>query len=627
MHAPSHRRNALPFLLTFLLAAFALGCSNPPPANDAAPWHEPRAEGDAPEVVLTSHYVAMQDGVQLAVDVYRPAGLAPDSRLPTLVQQTRYWRAADMRPPISWLGESHGEQIEAFVAAGWAVVSADIRGTGASYGTRPYPWARDEIRDGGDLAAWVVAQSWSDGRLATDGISYSGTAAEFLATQAPEGLAAASPRFSLFDAFLDIAFPGGVQLANFAVAWPAFNQALDANRLPADLGWLAGMLVRGVRPVEARVPLEVFRQHEANGDLVALMAQGLYRDQVFPDGNTSAGVSPIGHRASLRASGLPLYSWSGWFDGAYSRSAIQRHVSLGKPGSRLILGPWGHAGEISGSPTSPGPTSFDAQQELLRFFDHHVRGLATGIETQPPVLYYTMVEDRWKGAESWPPAARREAWHLGEGRVLRRERVSAGAGSDEYRVDFDARTGTGSRWDALLEPQVLDYPDRGGEDEKLLTYTAAPLDAALEVTGHPVVELFIASTAEDGAFFAYLEDVAPDGRVTLVTEGVLRGLHRQVGLGDDTSIPGIPARSYAEADARPLAPGRVAELRFDLLPVSYLFRTGHSIRLALAGADADHFARIPAEGEPVWTVFRNAAHPSRLILPVPTHEALAPGPR
>ncbi|MBW2448791.1 MAG: CocE/NonD family hydrolase [Deltaproteobacteria bacterium] len=166
-HSVIFATNALPFLLTFLLAAFALGCSNPPPANDAAPWHEPRAEGDAPEVVLTSHYVAMQDGVQLAVDVYRPAGLAPDSRLPTLVQQTRYWRAADMRPPISWLGESHGEQIEAFVAAGWAVVSADIRGTGASYGTRPYPWARDEIRDGGDLAAWVVAQSWSDGRLAT----------------------------------------------------------------------------------------------------------------------------------------------------------------------------------------------------------------------------------------------------------------------------------------------------------------------------------------------------------------------------------------------------------------------------------------------------------------------------
>ena len=61
------------------------------------------------------------------------------------------------------------------------------------------------------------------------------------------------------------------------------------------------------------------------------------------------------------------------------------------------------------------------------------------------------------------------------------------------------------------------------EDEKLLTYTAPPLDAALEVTGHPVIELFIASTAEDGAFHAYLEDVGPDGSVTLVTEGVLRG--------------------------------------------------------------------------------------------------------
>ena len=51
-------------------------------------------------------------------------------------------------------------------------------------------------------------------------------------------------------------------------------------------------------------------------------------------------------------------------------------------------------------------------------------------------------------------------------------------------------------------------------------------------------------------------------------------------------------------------------------PPSYLFRPGTSIRLALAGADRDHFALIPSEGPPTWTVLRDAAHPSHVALPV-----------
>jgi len=45
----------------------------------------------------------------------------------------------------------------------------------------------------------------------------------------------------------------------------------------------------------------------------------------------------------------------------------------------------------------------------------------------------------------------------------------------------------------------------------------------------PAISLQIASTSSDGQFFAYLEDVAPDGRVTYITEGQLRALHRRIG--------------------------------------------------------------------------------------------------
>ena len=47
--------------------------------------------------------------------------------------------------------------------------------------------------------------------------------------------------------------------------------------------------------------------------------------------------------------------------------------------------------------------------------------------------------------------------------------------------------------------------------EKGLTYTTAPLDKDTTLTGHPVVHLWISSTAPDGDFWVDLEDIDPDG--------------------------------------------------------------------------------------------------------------------
>jgi predicted acyl esterase len=64
-----------------------------------------------------------------------------------------------------------------------------------------------------------------------------------------------------------------------------------------------------------------------------------------------------------------------------------------------------------------------------------------------------------------------------------------------------------------------------------------------------------------------------------------------------------------------LAEGQPAQLTFDLLPTSYLFRTGHRIRVAVACADRDHFAPIPPE-PPTIRVHRDARRASHIVLPV-----------
>jgi len=115
----------------------------------------------------------------------------------------------------------------------------------------------------------------------------------------------------------------------------------------------------------------------------------------------------------------------------------------------------------------------------------------------------------------------------------------------------------------------------------------------------------------DGRLFAYLEDVAPDGRVAYVTEGQLRALHRR--LSRDRAPLGVPARSFRREDAQPLPAGEIGEIVFDLLPISWRFERGHRVRLALAGADADHFV---ASRPSTLRVHRSRRHPSYLELPM-----------
>jgi putative CocE/NonD family hydrolase len=160
------------------------------------------------------------------------------------------------------------------------------------------------------------------------------------------------------------------------------------------------------------------------------------------------------------------------------------------------------------------------------------------------------------------------------------------------------------------------YPDRADADARLLTYTTAPLEEDLEVTGHPVVTLYMSSTREDGAVFVYLEDVAPDGRVRYIGEGQLRLIHRKVSEEEPPFVTVGPYHSYLEADAKPMIPGEVVEVTFSLHPTSVLFPRGHRIRIAIGGADADTFARIPAEGTLEWTIERSPDQASRILLPV-----------
>ena len=252
---------------------------------------------------------------------------------------------------------------------------------------------------------------------------------------------------------------------------------------------------------------------------------------------------------------------------------------------------------------------------MVGFLDRYLKRNGRPAPTRE-IRYYTLGERVWHTASSWPPpSVRQQRWYFGANGSLGREPPIDSDGADRYTVDFTASTGSANRWHTQAGGDVV-YPDRARADRKLLVYTSAPLARSIEITGNPAITLDVTSTSRDGAFIVYLEDVAPSGRVTYITEGELRALHRKLSPHKPPYALFGPSHSFRRADAEPLVPGRLAELRFVLLPTSVLLRKGHRIRVAIAGADNGTFARIPATGNPVITVARNNTHASSIDLPV-----------
>jgi len=601
-------------------------------------------------MVYSSHYLTMRDGVKIAVDLYLPEGLRQGEKIPSILHQTRYFRSIELRWPLRlFLGRKpydhttlYADRREKFVTSGYAWIDVDVRGSGASFGGRICPWSPDEIRDGAEIVDWIVGQPWSSGKVGAMGISYDGTTSEFLLVNRHPAVRAVAPRFCLFDTYTDIAFPGGIHAAWFTENWGRTNRALDRNAVHEALGWWIKLLITGVQPVQSdrdrSIRAAAARAHADNFDVHAGALSMTFRDDVTPsdpyhkaqgspeglaghplDVSGSIGLfSPHNYVKDLEASGAAIYGYSGWFDGAYPHSAIKRFLTVRTPGSRLVLGPWNHGGGWNIDPFEGlHPSGFDHEAELLRFFDAHLKGADTGIVDEEPVRYYTMGEGKWKAAETWPPAgAETVTYYLAADNALTQSVPAAGSGHDEYQVDYSAATGEDSRWRTQLSiDAAVRYPDRSGSDEKLLVYTSEPLGRDMEVTGHPVVTLFVSSTAEDGNFLAYLEDVDEEGRVTYVTEGGLRAIHRRLSDEEPPYAQVVPYRTFRREDAMPLVSGEAAELVFDLLPTSYLFREGHSIRIALAGADRSHFDTLFDE-PPTVRFHWDGAHPSRIDLPV-----------
>ncbi len=625
----SSLKGAWVFIFTLSLLGVVGSTQLASAGSDAAISHPmPYLGTPSNDVAITriSRYLTMRDGVKIAIDLYLPKQLKEGETLPTMLHQTRYWRSIEYRWPWYLIMDPAPRGLMAkfakrFLANGYAWVDVDVRGSGASFGTRRFPYSPEEIKDGAEIVEWIVNQPWSDGNVGAIGISYDGAAAELLLANKHPAVKAAAPLFSAFDLYAEIAYPGGIHLTWFTNTWQQVIDKLDRNILPFG-GWLTALFAKGVLPADEdsdRTLLgHAIQDHSANWNPHQEAMGIVFRDDPssFSPASTIDTISSHSYATDVGASGAAVYSYSGWFDGAYPHAAIRRHVTLSNPANKLIIGPWDHGGKNNISPFGTGPSEFDHAGELLKFFDEHLKGIDTGIREEKPVHYYTMGEEQWKATDTWPPKATMVSYYLAPDNRLTTQKPSLAQASDTYQVDPTTGTGEESRWHTLIHRPITNpYPDRSEQDQKLLSYTTIPLDQDIEVTGHPLVTLYVASTATDGTFFVYLEDVDEEGHVTYITEGMLRALHRHFGKSAPPYKNVVPYRTFSRRDARSLMPGEITSLTFDLLPTSYVFKKGHRIRLAVAGADHTHFRILPGP-PPTITLYRTSIFPSHLHLPI-----------
>jgi hypothetical protein len=514
------------------------------------------------------------------------------------------------------------------VNAGYAVVIQDVRGTGTSEGA--FEPKINEVEDGQDTVAWLLEQSWSDGNVAMYGPSYLGMVQWALATNETPGLRAIAPTEAAADWYTNLWYSqGGAMSLSLDTMWNALMYAGQEQRAlasgasqdPTALVRIGGSLVNPLTLNDA-TPLADLPVHGTGRWFDDWIAHPDF-DEYWTDQDWS--VPKFMSKVTV-----PVLSIGGWYD-LKINGTVEGFIGVRTQGgsedarekSRLLIGPWDHAGFTGRYADRHFGTiaETDISTEHIAFFDEHLRGISPA-NPAPRVRIFVMGIDQWRDEIDWPlPDTQYKDYYLnsagsaatrdGDGSL---EDAAPTADSlDEFT--YDPRNPVPTAGGALLpaEPGLVGPVDQSTIDrrEDILCYATPILEEPLEVTGHVELKVFVSSSAVDTDITAKLVDVFPDGRAFNLCDGILRLRYR-----DDLSDP------------TPLNPGEVYEVTVKLGVTSNVFLPGHRLRLDISSSNFPRFDRNTNTGGFIAgesindavvatsRVLHGPAHPSRLILPV-----------
>ncbi len=504
--------------------------------------------------------IRMDDGAVLRADLFRPDD---DKRYPVIVSCGAFgkglafqegnksaWDRLVAAFPEVTVGSTCKYQVwevvdpEKWVPDGYACLRIDARGSGRSPGYLD-PWSVRENKDIHDCIEWAAAQSWCDGKVGMNGISYFAMNQWTVAQHQPPHLAAICVWEGAADWYRDVARHGGIYSQFLDNLFPrAFHrvQAGLGERGPRSRA--TGELVSGPETLSEE---ELKRNRVDIGKLIL--------DHPFVD---EASRERMPDFARIKTPLLSAANWGGV--GLHPRGNFEGFLEAASEQKWLEVhgdAHWSHFYSDYG---------LDLQK---RFFAKFLKGNDAAWDSQPKVLL--------------------QVRHPGERFVERRE--------NEWPL---ART----RWTKFyLQPDGMGFGTTEPHTETALsfdalgeglTFSTPPLQRPLEITGPVAAKLLLSSSTTDADLFLILRVFDPQGEEvtfigandprTPVGIGWLRASHRK--LDQKRTLPYRPYHTHDEA--WPLKPNEPVELDVEIWPTSIVVPEGYRLCITVRGKDYEH---------------------------------------
>jgi putative CocE/NonD family hydrolase len=538
--------------------------------------------------------IRMRDGIELATDIYRDVAV---SKAPVILMRTPYDKSKQK-------GNANK-----YAEAGYIVVIQDCRGTRESEGVlAPY---NNEGQDGFDTIEWITRQAWCSGRVGMMGGSYVGAVQWQAAVEYPPGLAAIAPQATWSSFYRNLYLGGAVRLSLIS-GWLAGNTPKPEGVQPADMN-------------EALLRLPLSDVDEAIGWPMPWL--DAYLTHPEPNGFWKR-LDLTDELPNLK---MPVLHVVGYYD-FFSRESVGNFMIMQqsrdpqtRKQQRLVLGPWDHGtvGKATVAEVDFGPEAeVDTFALQLDWFDRHLKQDPAAIAGPfPPVQYFSMGDNAWHDAQTWPPEGfSATSFYLhsdgkantrdGAGKV-NREKPAVEEPADTFRADpahpvpacpvTETRPMKAAVWGPVDQSALEDRED-------VLVYTSDVLTEPLSFAGNVEAKLFISADTPDADWAVKLVDVRPDGFAQNLATGILRGRYR-----DSLLVPS------------PLQPGKVYEITVDLGPCAATIAKGHRLRVDICGSLFPLYDRNSNTGEGPFgsstlisteSVYHSSLKASRIVLPI-----------
>lgn len=508
-------------LMLFFIPAAAVANANSDPHPASPPAYDFKIAYD---------WLTMKDGVKLSVTYFFPVPQKEGELFPVLFEYLPY-RKDDYFYMRDYPLYSY------FARRGYVIAKVDIRGTGSSGGkVPPREYSDEEINDALEIIAQLAKAPWSTGKIGMWGISWSGFNALQVAMRRPPALKAIMASCSSDDLYHD-----DVHFIDGAFHVDPYELSIDTDLgLPRSPDYLLDDDYFENR-FNAYPWFLVYKKNQKDGDF--------WRKNSL--------------RWNYDAINIPTFLLGGLLDGY--RDSIPRMLENMKTPLKAEIGPYNHAWPDNGE---PGP-NYEWRYQMVRWWDYWLKGVDTGIMADPRFTVFVRGNHPPDASLKMTPGTFRcEDWPISRTR---------------WRTFFPAKdnrllekTG-GDHTDSLKYVPGFGYPlgfwwgettgDMRPADAGTLIYDSDILEKEMEIIGFPRVRLAVSADASMAHWIACLEDVHPDGRVSLVTGALLNGTQRNSRL-----------------EPKYLNPGETYELSFDLHFTTWTFLPGHRIRLAVTNS-------------------------------------------